>query len=56
VRGVALDCLDQVRNEVPAPLELDLYLRPRVVDAVALLDEPVVQRDEQQRDDEDDRR
>ena len=52
---VALHALDEVRDEVPAPLELHLDLRPRVVDAVALLDEPVVQRDEQERDDDDQR-
>ena len=55
VRRVALHALDEVGDEVPTPLELNLDLRPRVVDAVALLDEPVVQRDEQERDDDDQR-
>ena len=53
VRRVALDALDEVRNEVPAALELDLDLRPGVVDAVAVPDEPVVERDEHDRDDDD---
>ena len=57
VGGVALDRLDEVRDQVAAPLELHLDLGPRVVDAVALLDEAVVQRDhvdhEQHDDDED---
>ena len=39
---------------VPAPLELDLDLRPRVVDPVALLDQAVVEQDEQQPDEQDD--
>ena len=43
VRRVALDRLDEVRDEVPAPLELDLDLRPRVVDAVPQPDEVVVE-------------
>ena len=56
VGRVALDRLDEVRDQVVAPLELHLDLRPRVVDPVALLDEAVVQRDhvdhEQHDDDE----
>src|SRR5512145_1998644 len=55
VRCVALDRLDEVWDEVPAPLKLHLDLRPRVVDPVALLDEAVVEGDEQQPDDHDDR-
>ena len=43
VRGVALDRLDQVRDQVPAPLQLHLDLRPRVVDAVPQPDEAVVE-------------
>ena len=49
VRRVALHRLDEVRDEVPAPLELHLDLRPGVVDAVPQPDEPVVERDEQER-------
>src|SRR6185503_12574135 len=57
VGGVALDRLDEVRDQVVPPLELDLDLRPRVVDAVPEADEPVVerdQRDHEERDDHDD--
>ena len=46
VLGVALDGLDEVLDEVPAPLELHLDLGPRVVDAVPERDEPVVERDQ----------
>ncbi len=54
VRGVALDRLDQVGDEVVAPLELHADLRPRGVDAVAQLDEPVVARDEPDHEHQDD--
>jgi hypothetical protein len=50
VRGVALHRLDQVRDQVIAALQLDVDLRPRVLDAVAQGDEPVVE--QHQRDDE----
>jgi hypothetical protein len=46
VRRVALDRLDEVRDQVPPALQLDLDLRPRVVDAVPQPDEPVVEGDE----------
>ena len=49
VRRVALDRLDEVRDQVAAPLELHLDLRPGVVDAVAQPDEPVVERDQEDR-------
>jgi hypothetical protein len=45
VRGVALDRLDQVRDQVVAPLELDVDLRPRRLHLVALADQLVVGRD-----------
>jgi hypothetical protein len=55
VRRVPLDGLDEVRDQIPAALELDLDLRPGVVHAVPLLNEAVVEGDEQQPDDHDDR-
>lgn len=42
VRGVALDRLDQVGNEVVAALQLRVDVLPRVVDAVAQRDEVIV--------------
>ena len=45
VRGVALDRLHQVRDQVVAPLELDVDLRPGVLHLVAQADEPVVDAD-----------
>ena len=42
VRGIALDRLDEVGDEVAAPLQLDIHLRPAVVHAVAEPDQPVV--------------
>ena len=57
VRRVALDGLDEVRDQVAPPPQLDVDLRPRVLDAVAQLDEPVVEHDERQQrqhDDDDD--
>ena len=46
VRGVALDRLDEVRDQVVAAAELDVDLRPGVLGAVAQPDEPVVHHDE----------
>ena len=57
VRGVALDRLDEVRDQVVAAAELDVDLGPRVLRAVPQPDEPVVDEDEeeeQRRDDHDD--
>ncbi len=57
VLRVAAHRLDEVRDQVPAPLELHLDLRPRVVDAVPQPDEPVVEHDQpedEQRDDHED--
>ena len=64
VGGVALHGLDQVRDQVDAPLQLHVDLGPRVVDAVARPDEAVVGDDEvdaqdhedREHDDEDDHR
>ena len=53
VGRIPLDALDEVGDEIPAALELNLDLRPGVVDAVPQPDEPVVERDEHQRDDDD---
>ena len=44
--GVALDGLDEVGDEVDAALELDVDLRPRVLDLVAPADQAVVRGDE----------
>ena len=55
VSRVALDRLDQVRDQILAALELHLDLRPGVVDAVAELDEAVVERDQQTDEQHDDR-
>ena len=52
--GVAAHRLDEVRDQVPPALELHLDLRPRVVDAVPVADEPVVQRDQRDDDQRDD--
>ena len=54
VSRVALHGLDEVGDQVPAPLELDLDLRPRVVDSVPLLDEAVVEQNEEQPDEQND--
>ena len=48
VLGVAAHGLDEVRDQIPPPLQLHLDLRPRVVDAVPQLDEAVVEEDEPQ--------
>ena len=45
VRGVALDGLDQVGDQVVTPRELDVDLRPGRLDLVALPDELVERRD-----------
>ena len=49
VGRVALHGLDEVRDQVAPPAQLHVDLRPGVVDAVALLDEPVVEHDQVQR-------
>ena len=41
VLGVSFDRLDEVGNEVVPPLELNIYLRPRVLDPVAQRYQPV---------------
>src|SRR3972149_6205483 len=54
VGGVAADGLHQVRDQVVAAAELDVDLRPAVVDPVAERDEPVEDQDadeHQQRED-----
>ena len=56
VLGVAPHRLDEVRDQVPAPLQLHLDLRPRVVDAVPQPDEAVVERDQRQEEQRDDTR
>jgi hypothetical protein len=45
VGGVALHGLDQVRDEVVAPLQLHVDLRPRALDLVPQLDQAVVHDD-----------
>jgi len=54
VRGVALHGLDEVRDEVVAPLELNVDIGPRLLHALAQRDQPVVRRDEEQDDRDDD--
>ena len=54
VGGVALDRLDQVRDQVVPALELHADLRPRVVDPVPQPDEAVVPGDEHEHDQDDD--
>jgi hypothetical protein len=58
VRGIPLDGLDEVADEVMATGELDVDLTPRLLHQVAQLDEAVVDpdgpQDEQQDDDDDD--
>ena len=49
--GVALDRLDQVRDEVIPPLELDIDLRPAILTSVPQDDQAVVDAD--RRDDHD---
>ena len=43
MRCIALDRLDEVRDQVTAAFQLHLDLRPRVLGAVAEPDEPVVE-------------
>src|SRR5438067_1654716 len=45
VGGVALDGLDEVRDQVVAALQLHVDLRPRIVDSVAQPDQPVERAD-----------
>src|SRR5262249_27528856 len=54
VRGVPLDRLHEIGNQVMAPLELHLDLRPGVVDTVTRPDEPVVDPDHPEDEQEDD--
>jgi len=42
VRRVSLDRLDEVGNEVMTALKFGIDIRPRVVDQLTLIDEPVV--------------
>ena len=53
VGRVALHRLDEVRDQVVAPPQLDVDLGPAVLGAVAQPDEPVVDRDRGQRHDQD---
>ena len=55
VLRVALDRLDEVRDQVVAAAELDVDLRPGVVDAVPQPDEPVVEDDEREPEEDGDR-
>ena len=58
MRGIPLDGLDEVADEVMATGELDVDLAPRLLHQVAQLDEAVVDpdgpQDENQDDDDDD--
>ena len=54
VRGVALDGFDEVRDEIEPALQLDVDLRPGVVDLVAAPDQAVVGADEDGHDHQDD--
>src|SRR5262249_12971034 len=47
--------LDQVRDQVIAPLQLHIDLREGVLESVARSDQPVVERDDPEHHDEDDR-
>jgi len=49
VGGIPLDRLDEVADQVVAPLEFDVDLAPGLLDEVALLDQPVVDPDRPQR-------
>src|ERR671934_155255 len=55
VGGVALDRLDEVRDQVVAAPQLDVDLRPRVLGAVPQPDELVVHPDDDQEQQDDDR-
>ena len=54
MRGVTLDGLDEVRDQVVAPLELDIDVGPRLLHALTQRDEAVVRADEEQRERGDD--
>jgi hypothetical protein len=54
VRGVALDGLDEIRDEVPASLQLDVDVGPGFLHALTQRDEPVVHGDEEEREDHED--
>ena len=61
VRRIAADRLDEVRDQVVAPLELHIDLGPCRLDPVAETDEPVIRQrevpgDDHQQDDDDDER
>jgi len=45
VGHVPADRLDEVGNEIPAPLEFDVDLSPRLLDEVPQLDESVIRGD-----------
>ena len=55
MRGVALHRLDEVRQQVGSPLELDRDVAPRLVDAHVQRDERVVGRPQVDADDDDER-
>jgi len=55
VRRVALDRLDEVRDQIVPAFELHLDLRPRGVDAIAQANEAVVHHDEHDGDQDNDR-
>src|SRR6185503_4652053 len=54
VRGVSLDGLDEVGDEVPAPLQLDVDVRPSFTHALAHRDQAVVEADDKYDDERDD--
>ena len=54
MRGIALDRLDEVRDEVAAALELDVDVRPSGSHLVSEPDEPVVPDDDEHEEDRDD--
>ena len=54
MRGIALHGLDEVRNEVPAPLQLDVDVGPRLTHALTQRDEAVVPTDDERDDQPDD--
>jgi len=52
VRGLALHGGDEIGNEISAPFELDVDVRPRVLGPDAERDESVVETDQCQNDDD----
>src|SRR5207237_10521696 len=54
VRRVSLHRLDEVRDQVVTPLELNFYVRPGLFHALTQRVEAVVRRDEEERDRPDD--